>query len=228
REAHEALASLAETDAEVLADRAERLLDNAPDWGGNHAFGRRHSSRKRDPRGRPENPQGRPRFGPEGPFERGRSRELMHPGNRGPGSLGNGLPWGVNLYVAGWAHFRAGQYDQAIERLEQSNPTDSRWPARGISYPVLAMAYHQAGQGEKAQQALAKADALMNQWAKEISQAPAGRLPIPWFDWIEFLVNYREAKILITGFAPPDDPRLLKATNRALAAIDTDGSSTEE
>jgi hypothetical protein len=122
------------------------------------------------------------------------------------------------LYVAGWAHYRAGQFEQAITRLTESNA--DHWPGRGIGQPVLAMAYHRAGCGDEAREALAAAEKMIDEWTNEISQSPVGTMPpIPWFDWIECLVLFREAKILITGFAPPDDPRLRAIEEQALATI---------
>jgi len=60
----------------------------------------------------------------------------------------------------------------------------------------------------------------------EVARGPVGSMPIPWFDWIECLVLFREAKILITGFAPPDDPRLREVEARAIGAIRSADTST--
>src|SRR5262245_10702447 len=45
-------------------------------------------------------------------------------------------------------------------------------------------------------------------------------MPIPWFDWLECLMFYREARLLLTGSAPAEDPRLRTVRERALAALD--------
>jgi hypothetical protein len=127
------------------------------------------------------------------------------------------LPRGAGLYLAGWANYRAGDFKRAIEQLTESN--DHPWPGRGIADVVLAMAYHRAGRGDEARAALARAETTIDQWTEVFAQGPIGRMPIPWFDWIECLVLYREAKILITGSAPPDDTRLRAAEQRSLAAI---------
>jgi hypothetical protein len=82
------------------------------------------------------------------------------------------------------------------------------------------MAYHRASRGDDAREALAAAGKLIDQWTEEIASSPVGgRLPIPWFDWIEYLLLYREATILITGSPPADDPRLRAIEQRALASI---------
>jgi hypothetical protein len=128
------------------------------------------------------------------------------------------LPRGVNLYVAGLAQYRAGHFDEAIDRLRESIADE--WPGRPISYPALAMAYHRAGRGNEARDALGSAEQAIEHWTERIVQSPVGAMsPIPWFDWLECLVVYREAKILITGYAATDDPRLRAAEERALAVI---------
>ena len=53
--------------------------------------------------------------------------------------------YGANLYVAGWAHLRAGNLEKAIQRLEESNREENHWFGRGIGYPLLAIAYHELG-----------------------------------------------------------------------------------
>jgi serine/threonine protein kinase/tetratricopeptide (TPR) repeat protein len=124
-------------------------------------------------------------------------------------------------YVAGLAHYRAGQFEDAIVRLRQA--LDNRgWRARSIVYPGLAMAYHRSGRGAEAKEALASAEQAIDGWTEEMLEAPIGRIPIPWLDWIECQLLLREATILLTGFAPADDPRLRTIEERALAAIQDD------
>jgi hypothetical protein len=125
------------------------------------------------------------------------------------------------LYVAGLAHYRAAQYDDAVSRLRQA-VDDPGWRYRSIAYPALAMAYHRSGQAEEAKEALASAEQAIDQWTEEMLSAPIGRMPLMWFDWIECRLLYREAKILLTGFAPADDPRLREIEERALTAIQVD------
>lgn len=128
-------------------------------------------------------------------------------------------PIGATLYVAGWAHYRAEDFELAVERLKQSN--DSHWPGRGISYPLLALSYHRTGKGEEARQAFVQATEHVERWTVQMESQSIGQPPpIPWFDLIEFLAHYREASIIVTGFTPPDDPRLRKMKSRALNAIE--------
>ena len=58
-----------------------------------------------------------------------------------------------------------------------------------------------------------------------MADRPVGALPLPWFDWIECVVLFREANILITGFAPPDDPRLRSIEQRAQNSLLDSGTN---
>ncbi len=132
-----------------------------------------------------------------------------------------GPPLGAIFYTAGWANFRAGNYDRAIDLLERSVAEDPGWPGQGISYPVLAMAHYRAGNGDDAKSAMQLADQTYSRWLDQTSEQSIDYMPVPWFDYIEFLSLYREAKILITGLAPVDDPRQTDARNRAMQAINS-------
>jgi tetratricopeptide (TPR) repeat protein len=124
------------------------------------------------------------------------------------------------VYVEGLALYRAGQYKQAVERFEESLTMDPTWVARAINYAPLAMAYFRLGNLDQARTSLALAEKAIDDWTDFILHAPVdSTLPIPWFDWAECRLYYREAKLLITGSPPPDDPRLGMIRQRALAAL---------
>lgn len=95
--------------------------------------------RRPPPRDRGRGPGGPPSDGP-GPGG---------PGGNDPGPRASfgGAPAGANSYVLGWAKYRAGQHDAAIEHL--SKAASSGWPGQGIEQPLLAMAYHQAGHADE-------------------------------------------------------------------------------
>jgi serine/threonine protein kinase/Flp pilus assembly protein TadD len=138
-----------------------------------------------------------------------------------------GIPW--YHYVVGIAHYRAGHYEQAIHRLRESLDMDPNWPARGINYPVLAMAHHRLGQEVEARQALQEADRFIKQWTREWCANPGENWVIDlgatsfgpgwWFDWLECQLYYREAKLLIEGSAPANDPYLRVLRARAFAGL---------
>jgi serine/threonine protein kinase len=125
------------------------------------------------------------------------------------------------VYIEGLALYRAGQYQQAVARLEDSLTMDPTWVARAINYAPLAMAYFRLGNADQARTNLALAEKAIDDWTDFILHAPVdSTLPIPWFDWVECRLYYREAKLLITGSPPADDPRLGMIRQRALAALE--------
>ncbi len=128
-------------------------------------------------------------------------------------------PRGAKLYLAGWAHLQAADLEQAIERLEQSNSEDPYWPGRGIGDPLLAIAYHQAGRDEEAIRALERSSESLSDWLDQSLTRQQGAPPIPWFDWVQFLISHQQASILVTGETPPTDPRLAEMEALAVAAI---------
>ena len=123
------------------------------------------------------------------------------------------------LYLAGLAHYRAGQHDRAVERLNESLTLDPSWSARAINYPALAMAYHKLGKADEARLALDSAEKAIDGWTEATYQDPVGSMPILWIDWLECRLLYREARLLVTGSPPPDDPRLRAIRKRAEAAL---------
>ncbi|MCO6436872.1 MAG: serine/threonine protein kinase [Phycisphaerae bacterium] len=114
--------------------------------------------------------------------------------------------YGANLYVAGWAHLRAGDYEMALNRLEASN--DARWFGRGIAHPLIAIAHHRAGNAEAALRAFEQSEAMFDRLVEEGVRQSTGSPSISWIDWIEFLLHHREASIVIKGHTPANDPRL--------------------
>lgn len=125
--------------------------------------------------------------------------------------------YGANLYVAGWAHLRAGNTEKAIERLEQSN--DAEWFGRGIAYPLIAIANHRAGRADEAVKAFEKSQTLLDRLLDDSVGRQSGAPIIPWVDFIEFLLNHREASIVVKGHTPANDPRLGQMESAANAAI---------
>ena len=138
-----------------------------------------------------------------------------------PDSRRMGHPRGGSFYTAGIALYRAGRYEEAIRRLEEAL-SDDRWRANAIVYPALAMAYQRTGKAEEARKAFEASRQQIDEWTSAIQRGPVGRMPIPWFDWIECLILHREASLLLTGFAPADDPRLRQVQQNALRLIQRD------
>jgi serine/threonine protein kinase len=129
-----------------------------------------------------------------------------------------------HLYVAGLAHYRAGQYERAVERLCQSLTVGPSWNSRAINYPVLAMAHHRLGHTKEARGALTSAEKAIDEWTTALLLS--GRVdfkPIPWMDWLECLHYFREANLFLVGSPPPTDARLQLIRERALALLEPDG-----
>jgi tetratricopeptide (TPR) repeat protein len=125
--------------------------------------------------------------------------------------------YGANLYVAGWAHLRAGDYERALQRLEESN--GANWFGRGIAYPLIAIAQHKMGHAEEALRSFEQSQAFLDRLLDDSVNRSSGSPSIPWIDWIEFLLNHREASIVVKGHTPAIDPRLRQMEGFAEAAI---------
>jgi serine/threonine protein kinase/tetratricopeptide (TPR) repeat protein len=132
-------------------------------------------------------------------------------------------------YVLGLALYRAGQDERAVQQLRESLEMNPNWPARGINYPVLAMAYYRLGRTVEARQALDDAAQAIDRWAQDRYQSGSGRWvvhqgatgfwPVPWWDWVEGHLYYREARARMGLPPPPDDPRLHVLRGRAFAGL---------
>jgi eukaryotic-like serine/threonine-protein kinase len=131
------------------------------------------------------------------------------------------------LRVLGLAHYRAGQYEEAVWRLRES-----LWPDANsgrINYPVLAMAYHRLGRRDEARKALDEAGGAIDRWTEEmyqsglghweIHQGATGFWPFGWLEWLECQLHYREARALLGLPPPPDDVRLRVLRARSFAAL---------
>jgi serine/threonine protein kinase/tetratricopeptide (TPR) repeat protein len=133
--------------------------------------------------------------------------------------LADSQPW-TGQYVLGVAHYRSGQYDQAIRQLQEARVGQPPLPIRLLCHPVLAMAYHRLGRSAEAHQALGEAAKVLDQWTGQHYAGPEGVwLDPPWWDYLECQLLYREAKLLIEGSLPPDDARLHVLRARALAGL---------
>jgi serine/threonine protein kinase/WD40 repeat protein len=94
-------------------------------------------------------------------------------------------------------HYRAGQWEQAVARLEEAmgkNP-DRAW----LGWPVLAMCHARLGHMEEARRWLEKAEQWKRQEAKRLVQESTGFAPPEWAD---FEILRREAAVLIGSGKP--------------------------
>ncbi|MCA9242032.1 MAG: tetratricopeptide repeat protein, partial [Planctomycetales bacterium] len=140
---------------------------------------------------------------------------------------GYGQPRGAKLYAIGLACMRAGEYEPAIDFLERANTEDRGWPGRGLPQPVLAITHRYAGDTAQAQAALESTDQQYDEWVRQMERDPLGRLPIPWFDWTEFVTLRSEAHRLILGKPPKEDQRLVSLEAHARSRI-TQGQAASD
>jgi tetratricopeptide (TPR) repeat protein len=98
------------------------------------------------------------------------------------------------LHTLGLAHYRAGQLDRAIRRLEESNA--GKWKERGKMQNrlVLAMAHHRLGHAAPARALLEEVE----RWWKDIEAARTeGAVEVVTTDWLPLQLLRREAEALI-------------------------------
>jgi serine/threonine protein kinase/Flp pilus assembly protein TadD len=126
--------------------------------------------------------------------------------------------------TAAIAFIRGGKYQRAIDLCDLILVPENNSPGgyHRINYAVKSLALHALGRKSEAQKALAKAESAIDDWTKEMVSGPVGTMPISWLDWLWTLAIYREAKTLITGFPPADDPRLAAVRQRALDVTRSD------
>jgi tetratricopeptide (TPR) repeat protein len=98
------------------------------------------------------------------------------------------------LYVLGLANYRAGRYEEAVRRLDESAAADPSWSGRAQIWPVLALAHHRLGHADLAMRRLAQAE-----------RADAESIKF-WWDRMEFRQLRREAQAALRDAIVPADP----------------------
>jgi hypothetical protein len=135
-----------------------------------------------------------------------------------------GPPEGIDDYLAGLTHLRAGNNKEAVGRLHSMGQRSDFDEVNHLAFPVLAIAYQANGEHEQAQAALVKARRALDRWSSVLITGAPESLPFPWFDFIEFAVLYREAHVRLTGDLPSFD-RLEEAERRALATLASESAA---
>jgi serine/threonine protein kinase/tetratricopeptide (TPR) repeat protein len=144
-----------------------------------------------------------------------------------------------SLYLLGIAHYRAGQDEQAVRRLRESLTIQPDWSPRFMGYPILALAHHRLGQAAEAREALDEAAQAIDRWTRTryesqghyswvIHRGAAAAWPIAWWDWLEVLAYYREARQQLGLLPPSADPRLRVLRARAFAGLHWDAEAEAE
>ena len=148
--------------------------------------------------------------------EKTRDRHEFRSRRRGPSRHG-GQPFGADLYTLGWAKLHEQDFDAAIDSLLEAGRAP--WPGRGIELPLLAIAYHRTDRRDEAIAACEKSERELDRRLEIALASSDNSLGMPWFDWIEFLINHRKASILVRGRNPSPDPRLSELRKRSLSSI---------
>jgi WD40 repeat protein/tetratricopeptide (TPR) repeat protein len=107
------------------------------------------------------------------------------------------------LHVLGAAHYRAGHFDEAIRRVEESNRGDWSNEGKTQNWLVQAMAYQRLGESTKARVLLSE---VADMWNIIEAEKVDGARSIPATDWLPLQIYRREAEALILDPSFPADP----------------------
>jgi hypothetical protein len=107
------------------------------------------------------------------------------------------------LHVLGTAHYRAGHYNEAIQRLGESHAGDWKEDRKTQNRLVLAMAYQRLGEATKARVLL---DEAAEMWHTIEGEKVYGAVSMPVIDWLPLQIYRREAEVLIRDAGFPADP----------------------
>jgi tetratricopeptide (TPR) repeat protein len=103
-----------------------------------------------------------------------------------------------NLYVLGKTHYRAGQFDKAIQRLHESIDLTPNWNGIVLDWVVLAMAHQRLGQSDKARQWFDRAVQEIAKRSQDPQASGSGRRPFnDTGDWLDYQILRREAEALL-------------------------------
>jgi tetratricopeptide (TPR) repeat protein len=104
------------------------------------------------------------------------------------------------VHTAAVAHYRAGHFEQALARSQESMKADPKWGGKILNWLVLALAHERLGQAGEARKWMDKASS----WRDKAALGPGkgeGVCPpdLPLSDWLEFQVLYPEAEAIFNG-----------------------------
>jgi serine/threonine protein kinase/predicted Zn-dependent protease len=121
-----------------------------------------------------------------------------------------GLKDSLSRFAAFLAHYRAGRFEEALRNFNEESPQ---------GWLVVAMTHHRLGHGDEARRWLAKADAWYDKVMQDGLARPEAGPRVDWETWALAQVLRREARELIEGKPPPEDPRLRFLRARAFVRL---------
>lgn len=132
-------------------------------------------------------------------------------------------------HVLALAQLRAGNYERAIQLSQESLELDPNWTARGLNYPVIALAHWRRGDRQLAAESMREASLKRDQWTAQLlddeqakwpaHQGATAQWPFDPLDWIEFRLLYQEACAEL-GYPPPaEDANQHVLRARSLAGL---------
>ncbi len=102
------------------------------------------------------------------------------------------------LYGLGAAHYRAGQYEQAIDRLKESLLAQPLWLGRSQNYVILAMACQRLRRHEEARDWLVKSKTSFDELEQAFGGEKYGFAGSPYLsDWLTIQLLLPEAEKLL-------------------------------
>lgn len=219
------------TSAHEMFDSAS--LDKLVQWAEENrgdANGRQPPDRRGPPDGYgpPERRRPNEGFGPPnrgdrddfGPPPQRPPREGMdqrpHPARFDSRPGGDPPPRNIRDYITGLLHLRAGNFEQAIELLEESLRRLD-WPTAWLVDAPMAIAYHHLGRADDAMRSLRTSDESFPAMLESLERNDTQRFP--WFDYVEMLCFHREATLLIRGEVSQPTEQLDEIRNRALTQL---------
>jgi tetratricopeptide (TPR) repeat protein len=110
-------------------------------------------------------------------------------------------PW---LQTLGAAHYRAGQWDRALARLQESEKADWGGSPTVVNWLLLAQVHHRLDHAEEARRWLDKAAAWLDRATQPTPAEQAAFLKLDLPDLMACRLLRREAQLLLAGKA--DDP----------------------
>ena len=196
------------TDQELSRESYGKIAAKAESW-----LAEMNGPRPREmpPGGRPpppRRPAGRPDFQDRPAVRNGQPRRRT----------AEELPRPVCEYITGLAHLRAGDFEQAIRRLQQSGR--EHWPSVGLIHAPLALALQATDRKAEALLALDRSKIAIEQTADTMLFAEGRPQQIPWFDFIELLQIHREATLALTGAVPAEPGQLDQLRQQSLQKLE--------